>query len=432
MKNRKLSLLLCSAIFAFMSSTAQVQVDPPTSKALPTGMRLVWHDEFNGQELNDTKWFTQYYSQLDYVNKTNWEDFQAGTMPEPAMFFTDSSIVLFTNDSLPERTFWKNGRKISSIQTYDWRSDKTTFDNRLGGYMEARIRRSATPEAKQVNGAFWIDAPGPDSRYFVEKGNTALGVEGIRPRGQVFEIDLCEYITTEIVLHGNVSPEGRFQRNIGHHIVQGEFNDKWVVHSMLWTPAGLKFYIDGELIYERWDPNDIKSPNHLMSIFLGAYGNGGEVQLECDYVRFYQWELEENSELPNAGFEYDGTLFPWEGKGNINSAEKYTGKQSVELMPGDTLYQYVYLDHSKSYTLDFYGKGKGNIAVQVENITQVSGESENVFAKELKLSGKFKKGSVQFTTNTEFGDHSRTVKVSLINKGKSSTFIDDLKVFKSN
>src|SRR5690625_2964464 len=113
-----------------------------TSSALPAGMKLVWHDEFNGQELDSSKWFTQYYSQFDYISRTNWEDFQNNNLSEPAMKFTISSIIMYVDENSPERPYWKNGRRISSIQTYDWRTNKTKFDNRRGGYMEAKIRRN--------------------------------------------------------------------------------------------------------------------------------------------------------------------------------------------------------------------------------------------------------------------------------------------------
>ncbi|MDL2256321.1 family 16 glycosylhydrolase [Parabacteroides sp. OttesenSCG-928-G06] len=434
MKKKLLLLVVgCGLLFACAPEKSKVAIpDIPTTEALPKGMKLVWGDEFNDKELDRTKWFTQYYSQFDYISRTNWDDFRANNLPEPGMLFTDSSIVLITNDSIPLRTFWRSGRKISSIQTYDWNSDRITFDNRLGGYMEARIRRNATEDAKQVNGAFWIDSPGPDARYFVEKGNNALDVEGIRPRGQVFEIDLCEYITTELVLHGNVSPEGKFERNIGHHIEKGDFKNKWVVHSMLWTPAGLKFYIDGKLIREWWDPEDIKSPNHKMSIFLGAYGNGGTVSLECDYIRFYQWELDEGNELPNGGFEYGDTLFPWEGEGRVEETAKHSGKNGLTLPPGKTLWQYVYLEHSQSYAFSYYAKGGAPLEVAVENITQVTGKSEDINMQTNPLSDNFAAYNFDFSTLPEYGDHLRTVKVSFTNKGDNPVSIDDIIITKSN
>ncbi len=409
-----------------------IEKNNSSSESLPKGMKLVWHDEFNASELDRTKWFTQYYSQLNYVAQDNWDNFQSETLPEPGMIFTDSTLILITNDSIPLRPFASNGRKISSIQTYDWLSDKTLFDNRLGGYIEARIKRNATSDAKQVNGAFWLDSPGPDARYFVEKGNHAYGVDGIRPRGQLFEIDLCEYITTEIVLHGNVSSEGKFERNIGHHIVEGDFIDKWVVHSMLWTPAGLKFYVDGKLVREWWDPHDIKSPNHMMNIFLGVYGNGGTVTMECDYIRFYQWDLEEGNELPNAGFEYDGERFPWEGQGSVTEDAKRSGKYGLSLAPGDSVYQYVYLEHSKPYVFTYHGKGNGNMITKVENITQVTGRVEDRYSREITMTGDFSKYKTEFSTKSEYGNHLRTVKVTFTNTGNTPVFIDDVEIRKSN
>lgn len=402
-----------------------------TTSALPEGMKLVWHDEFNGHELDTTKWFTQYYSQFDYISRTNWEDFQNNNLPEPAMKFTDSSIILYVDENTPERPYWKNGRRISSIQTYDWRTNKTKFDNRRGGYMEAKIRRNVKGNPTQVNGAFWLDSPGPDPRYFVEDGNEALGVKGIRPRGQVFEIDLCEYMTTEVVLHGNVSPEGRFERNIGHYIHKGDFLNKWVIHSMLWTPAGLKFFIDGREVREWWDPHDIKSPNHMMSIFLGAYGNEGEVSLECDYIRFYQWDTENDNEMPNSGFEYGAEMFPWEGEAKITTERKNTGNHSAVLNPGETLYQYVYVDPEEDYELDYFSSGKGSLEIRVDHIEAVSGAADNMVLENFDLQDSFRNHKVSFKTRPDYEDHVRTIRVTFANRGNASVYIDDITLQKS-
>lgn len=422
-------LLLFFLFIGCKSSDRQQDIfDPPTSNALPEGMYLVWEDDFNGTFLDRDKWSTHYYSIWDFMDKTNYEDFRADNLPQPAMEFTGHSIILKTDEKEPERAYWKNGRKISSIQTYDWNADKSYLDNRVGGFFEARIKRNATDDAQQVNGAFWFDSPGPDLKYYMEEGNSAFGVEGIRPRGQVFEIDMCEYLTTELVLHGNVSPDGEFEGNIGHHIEKGDFKDKWVVHSLLWTPAGLKFYLDGKLIKEWWDPNDIKSPNHMMNMFLGAYGNGGKVTLEADYIRYYQWELEPENKLPNPGFEYNGKLFPWEGKGEISESDKRSGKYGLILLPGDSIYQYVYVDHSRNYRLGLYGKGSDSLNVKVENITQVTGKTEDVFSDNYNLKNEYNQFELPFTAGKEYGNHMRTVKVTFTNQGTEKVLLDDLSV----
>lgn len=437
MMNRKIIVTFCSVLFlttntAFSKVVEKIgRTDIPTSKALPKGMRLVWNDEFNGKELNRSKWSTNYFSSLNMFYKENVEMMLNDELPQPTYEFTGNSIVLRTDDNDPQPAYQSNGRKISSIQTYDWRSDKNMMDNSLGGYFEARIKRSAAPDAEMVNGAFWFDAPGPDLKYYLEQGSEVDGVKGIRPRGQLFEIDMCEYLTTEIVLHGNVASDGNFERNIGHYIVEGDFKDKWVTHSVLWTPRGLKFYIDGELVNEWWDPNDIKSPNHAMNMFFGVYGKGAPVTMEVDYVRYYAWDMEKGNMLPNAGFEYSGDIFPWEGNGTVDTNETRSGNNCLKLASGQQVTQYVYLDHSKDYELSFWGKGNSEVEVSVENITMVNGEPEGSEMLITGLQAKYIKRSLTFSTYPEYLDNKSTVRITFTNNGNSDIRLDDMKINES-
>jgi len=394
--------------------------DIPTSKALPEGMKLVWNDEFNGHELDTAKWTDKYFSSLDWFQKPAYNALISNTLPRADYKFTGKSIILKATDKL----YPGASRQISSIQTYDWETNSNKMDNVVGGFIEARICRDMGENADKVNIAFWFDSPGPDLKYYLEKGGNVAGINGIRPRGQLFEIDMCEYISTEIVLHGNVDNNGKFERNIGHYIHKGDFKGKWVTHSLLWSPAGLKFYIDGELIKEWWDANDIKSPNHAMNMFFGAYGIN-DVTMEVDYVRCYQWELEKGNLLPNSGFEYSDKLFPWEGTGLIDE-NPHSGNCAAKLLPGAYLEQYIYLDHSKNYDLEFWVKGHGDINVSVDNITQVSGVSEERYELQSNVIGAYVMHTMEFATNPEPIDNKRTVKITFKNTGESEIFIDDI------
>jgi hypothetical protein len=351
------------------------------------------------------------------------------------MRFTGSSVVLYTSPTEPARTYWpETGRKISSIQTYDWLSGNNNMAPLVGGYIEARIRRTAAADAEMVNGAFWLDSPGPDLRYWMEKGNTAKGATGLRPHGQVFEVDLCENLSTEIVLHGNVDANGDFQGNMGHFILEPNprSKDKWIVHGMLWTAAGMKFYIDGVERAASWKTNDIKSPNHWMNIFLGMYGKG-DTSMEVDYIRFYQWDNTGAGELPNGGFEYSGDgIFPWEGGGVLDPANKRTGDYGLGLPSGKKAAQYVYLDHSSDYTLEFWSRSDGTLTVTVDNITPVSGVAEGEYhaAATLAPASVFTKSELPFTAGAESADHKRTVRVTFENKGSGNAYIDDVRIIK--
>ena len=77
--------------------------EKPTDAVPVKGMKLVWNDEFNRTELDADKWFTQYYSTLDFVTKTKWEQFQSGILPEPAYKFTGNSLVLYIDEKKPEK-----------------------------------------------------------------------------------------------------------------------------------------------------------------------------------------------------------------------------------------------------------------------------------------------------------------------------------------
>ncbi len=84
----------------------------PGSNAVPKGMQVYWQDEFNDALLNRNKWFTNYYSNIDYLYKINFDQMKAGTLPQPAYVLNGKTINLFTNDSLPKEVYdVKNNKK---------------------------------------------------------------------------------------------------------------------------------------------------------------------------------------------------------------------------------------------------------------------------------------------------------------------------------
>lgn len=427
MKNRFI-IPLAAIMMVGCAEKTITESNPVTEPEFLKDMTLVWSDEFNAGKLDTEVWSGNYYSTFDLVARTNYDEFRADKLPQPAMNFTDSTIILYTNDAQPALAYWKDsGRKISSIQTYDWNSDRNGMGQKyVGGYIEARIRRNATAESSMVNGAFWLDSPGPDLKYYVQSGDKVFDVEGVRPKGQLFEIDLCEYITTEIVLHGNVDSQGEFKGNIGHAIVPGDFVDKWVVHGMLWSPAGLKFYIDGQQVAQWWSPEEIKSPNHYMNIYLGIYAKGGQAELEADYVRMYQWRVPKNSLLPNGDFEYVNSIFPWEGDGSLTETAARNGEKGLLLKGGQKVVQYLYLDHSKEHELQLWSRGVAGLEVSVEDIELVTGKVQSTTAKEITSAEKYAQTTLKFVTGAEYGDHKKTVRVTLRNGSSEPIEVDDI------
>jgi hypothetical protein len=403
--------------------------DVMSSAAVPRGMKIFWQDEFNDALLNRNKWSTNYYSTIDYLYQVNLAELKNNTLAQPAYRMNGSTITLFTNDSLPAAIYdRKNDKKISSIQTYDWVTGENLLDNSRGGYFEVRVKRSSTGKPRGLNTAFWFDSPGPDLRYYLEQGTSLNGVQGIRPAGQVFEIDVFEYLNAQFVLHGKVDAAGKFQHNLATHIAQGfQHVDQWVVHGMLWTPTTLKHYINGKLIKAYDDTSRIFAPNHFMNVLLGSYGGGGSVSMEIDYIRGYGWPLEEGNELPNGGGEYSEQLLPWEGTAVAAEKAARSGRNGFVLEPGAEMYQYIYLEHSTAYEFGYWAKGKGKLELEISTRKPVLGEAEDRFLETRIInSTAFKQGGFRFQTGGEQGINTKIVKVKLLNTGAERVLLDDL------
>ncbi|WP_290790770.1 glycoside hydrolase family 16 protein [Flavihumibacter sp. UBA7668] len=409
--------------------------DVLSSTAVPPGMKIFWQDEFNDALLNRNKWSTNYYSTIDYLYQVNLAELKSNTLAQPAYKLNGSTITLFTNDSLPAATYdRKNDKKISSIQTYDWVTGENLLDNSRGGYFEVRVKRSSTGKPRGLNTAFWFDSPGPDLRYYLEQGTAMHGVQGIRPAGQVFKIDVFEYLNAQFVLHGKVDAAGKFQHNLATHIAKGfQHVDQWVVHGMLWTPTSLKHYINGQLIKTYDDTAKNYAPNHFMNVLLGSYGGGGSVSMEVDYIRAYGWPLEVGNELPNGGGEYSEQLLPWEGTAGVARKNGRSGKNGFVLEPGQEMYQYIYLLHSTAYEFGYWAKGKGKLELEISTRKPVVGEVGDQFLETGVVNSiVFKQGGLRFKTGPDQGINTKIVQVKLANTGAEPVYLDDLTIKREN
>ncbi|MBC9914611.1 fibronectin type III domain-containing protein [Chitinophaga varians] len=408
------------------------QLDISSSAAVPEGMALFWHDEFNDSLLDRNKWHTTYYSNIDYLRKDNLEAMRNGTLPEAAYTLNGRTINIFTNDSLPAKAFYpSNGRKISSLQTYDWRTNENLLDNSRGGYFEVRVKRSFTGKPQGLNTAYWFDSPGPDLKYYLQEGTTLEGVTGVRPKGQVFEIDVFENIDAQFVLHGHVDEKGQFVHNLNTHIAKGfEHKDQWVTHGILWTPNSIKHYINGQLIKAYTDKHQIYSPNHAMNVFLGAYGGGGSVSMEVDYIRGYQWPLEGNNELPNPGFDANTSLLPWEGNGTLTNGRN--GSHGLLLKPGQEMEQYVYLNNDANYQLTYWQQGNSPLHAAVANMKLVTGELQQAAAQTQSGKNTFTRQQLHFQTGKEYGHNMKTVRIYFKNTGQQEIILDDVIISKTD
>lgn len=137
---------------AKQENNSEILEEQPTSDALPKGMKMVWNDEFNGTELDTSKWWDRYFSSLDWFNKDALEAFENGQLPPADYEFTGNSIILRATDNY----YPGANRQISSIQTYNWENNTNMMDNAIGGFFETRIRRDIGENGDRVNPCFLV------------------------------------------------------------------------------------------------------------------------------------------------------------------------------------------------------------------------------------------------------------------------------------
>lgn len=205
---------------------------------LPEGeWKLVWADEFDGTELDRTKW-----------------DFRLNFWGERFDAFSDQGVVLDGNSHIELHRTEKDGKYVSpQLQTgcnsFDvpkgdsdnpWEHkdfwplghlDEPKFVHRYG-YYECRCKFQKEPDT--MWSAFWTQSPSIGTR--------------IEPEWCGIESDIMEYTKEGEITTGNIyggygkqfCEDGRVRYNLE------ETEDGWHYLGMDWSPDGYVFYFDGK------------------------------------------------------------------------------------------------------------------------------------------------------------------------------------------
>ena len=206
---------------------------------LPEGeWNLVWADEFDGTELDRTKW-----------------DFRLNFWGEPAAAYTDQGIVFDGNSHIELHRTERDGYYVSpQLQTgcnsFDvprgemirgWEDQKAIWP--LGvleepkfvhryGYYECRCKFQKNPE--EMWSAFWTQSPSIGTRFEPEW----CGVES----------DIMEYFKEGECTTGNImggyGSQLREEARVKYDLEQTE--DGWHYFGMDWQEDGYVFYCDGK------------------------------------------------------------------------------------------------------------------------------------------------------------------------------------------
>jgi len=240
-------------------------VDGKVPSLLPPGKRwkLIWHDEFDGKEIDRTKWmcresfwgkdfpaFAHDFKGVEMTGETaklhltrNGDDFSSPHLQTGSLTF-----------DVPRDTkkgFWPFGKRREPL-----------FMHRYG-YWEIRCRQ---PKFPGWHSAFWIQAPGvgthPDA--------SVCGVET-----DIME-NYRQHVDGRMVGGNGWGGYGRNSCWFTHFSWKHEETpDGWHVYGLDWSPEGYVFYADGKKVGEQNCPVSHVEEFVLVSTEPGGYRKVG-------------------------------------------------------------------------------------------------------------------------------------------------------------
>jgi len=226
---------------------------------------LIWSDEFDGNQLDGSKWIQE-------TGGNGWgnNESQYYTSGTNNMSFSQGQLII----TAKKEQFGFNAYTSAKIST------KGKFSTRYGK-IESRI---SCPQGKGLWPACWMLGTSIDQVSWPACG----------------EIDIMEHINTEMKIHGTAHWD-----NMGHQYWGGIIaNDPADFHdySIVWDSTKIRWYMDGTLYYQLNIANNANGTEEFQKNFylilnLAVGGNWPgypdqttvfPAEMKIDYIRVYQ------------------------------------------------------------------------------------------------------------------------------------------------
>jgi beta-glucanase (GH16 family) len=217
--------------------------------------KLAWHDEFDGQQLDETKW-----NRLG-----DWKRRDGYWVKEDAYLNGKGSLVLRT-------------RKDGDRYTCGAVNTAGKFEHAFGYY----VARCKLPKQPGHWPAFWLMAAGVNH----------VGDEG----RDGTEIDIIEVPWRDGRLTSNLHWDGygKAHKSAGTKFARPDILEGWHTFGLLWLPTEYVFYVDGQETWRSSAGGVSQVPEYVkLTEEIGTWG--GEIQkaslpdyCEVDYVRVYE------------------------------------------------------------------------------------------------------------------------------------------------
>jgi beta-glucanase (GH16 family) len=241
-----------------------VQAEEPVASQLPAGKqwKLVWNDEFDGTQLDRTKW-----------------DYRLHIMQTRYETWTEEGAELDGQGRLLLKAYEKDGKYYTSqLQT------GSNFLDRPGEQYSGKLRwpvakiappkfmhkygyyetRCMLPKQPGWWGAFWIQSPN-------------IGAT-LDPRQSGVEIDIMENFTRDGVVFHNIHWNGYgadHKQGGSGPLKQPELAEGFHTFGVDWNAKNYIFYIDGKETWRYEGPVSDREEFILISAECDGYRNGG-------------------------------------------------------------------------------------------------------------------------------------------------------------
>jgi len=275
-------ILLLLAIFVFSACAPLVQSPPAATEIPPSpvpsptpawelpGWTLVWQDEFDGQEIDRTKWTFD-------VGGHGWgnNELQAYTeRPENARVENGALVIEARQEEFVRRDYTSARLKTQGLHAWTY------------GRIEARMR---LPYGKGIWPAFWMIGSNIEEVSWPASG----------------EIDIMEYIGRDAtIIYGTVHGPGYSGANgVGSstNMPIGTLHDDFHIFAIEWEPQEIRWYVD-DVQYFKITPESVPGEwvyDHpffvILNLAVGGNWPGNPDDstvfpqfLYVDYVRVYQ------------------------------------------------------------------------------------------------------------------------------------------------
>lgn len=239
----------------------------------PPGYTLAWADEFDGSQLDTTKWM-------------HWlpgKRRDAHNVPE-AVTVADGLLTI--------TTYTEGGKHFTGMI-----STKGLYE-RAYGYWEARIDFNDSPGTWS---AFWSQTP-TIGKPIDDPARAGMEIDFVEHRSHDNEGKGIAMIANH-TLHWN--GYGKEKRGTGKATPNLRLDDGFHLYACEWTPHEYRFFVDGKLTWTVTEPisqrpqfvilsSEAESAAWSMKIPKGGYGPRGtsKTRMVVDYVRHYTKETD--------------------------------------------------------------------------------------------------------------------------------------------